>query len=252
MSTSARCVAEVRLHSLRPARSSASSTSASDATADCATTPLRIARVDGDAARRPCACPRRPRPAPGPPARRRTPPARRVSCARTGARRSSRIGSFLNGVSSHRRCHRARRRGEQLLQRHAARLLVEERLVGGVLQQPPHEIRHAGHEVADGAIRANAQALGGDRGLQRVAQPAQDLQLEVAVAAAGEPVVGDRVGDASAGCATRSPRGPSAARRAAAASAARSSRRCRPCARTPAATSRAARPGRARGPSRRP
>ena len=64
-----------------------------------------------------------------------------------------------------------------------------------VLEQPPHEVGHAGHEVADRAVGAHAQALGGDRRLQRVAEPAQDLHLEVAVGAAGQPVVGDRVRD---------------------------------------------------------
>ena len=38
-----------------------------------------------------------------------------------------------------------------------------------------------GDEVADRAVGAHAQALGGDRLLQRVAEAAQDLQLEVRV-----------------------------------------------------------------------
>ena len=99
------------------------------------------------------------------------------SRARTGARRSSRIGSLANGFT----CHRARGR-EQLLDRDAARLVGQERVVGGVLQQAPHEVGHAGHEVADRAVGAHAQARAGDRLLQRVAEAAQDLQLEVLVA----------------------------------------------------------------------
>ena len=93
------------------------------------------------------------------------------------------------------RLHARRRRREQLLERHAAGLVVEERVVARVLQQPAHEVGHAGHEVADRAVGAHAQALGGDRLLQRVAEAAQDLQLDVGVVAAREAVVGDRVGD---------------------------------------------------------
>ena len=76
--------------------------------------------------------------------------------------------------------HRARGRGEQLLERHALRLVGEERVVRRVLEQPPHEVGHARDEVADRAVGPHAQALGGDRVLERVAEPAQDLQLEVA------------------------------------------------------------------------
>ena len=72
-----------------------------------------------------------------------------------------------------------------------------------------------GHQVADGAVGAHAQALGGDRRLQRVAEAAQHLQLEVLVATAGQAVVGDRVRRPSAGCARRSPRAQRAGRRAA-------------------------------------
>ena len=86
-------------------------------------------------------------------------------------------------------------RREQLVDRDAARLVGQERVVGGVLEQAAHEVGHAGHEVADRAVGAHAQARAGDRLLERVAEAAQDLQLEVLVLAAGEPVVGDRVGD---------------------------------------------------------
>ena len=102
---------------------------------------------------------------------------------------------MTNGFIGRPRGHRAARPREQDLQRHAARLLVQERLVGGVLQQPPHEVGHARHEVPDRAVGAHAQAQRRDRGLQRIAEPAQDLELEVGVRAAGEPVVGDRVRD---------------------------------------------------------
>ena len=80
------------------------------------------------------------------------------------------IGSLRNGSST-----RISLRGlrEQLFQRHSARLLVEERLVRRVLQQAAHEVRHAGDEVADRAVGADAQPLGGDRVLERVAEAAQ-------------------------------------------------------------------------------
>ena len=39
-----------------------------------------------------------------------------------------------------------------------------------------------GHEVADRAVRAHAQAHAGERRLEVVAEPAQDLELEVVVA----------------------------------------------------------------------
>ena len=162
------------------------------------------------------------------------------------------LGPHRDEILAYMRDIELTRARQQLFQRHAARLLVQERLVGGVLQQPPHEVRHAGHEVADRAVGAHAQALGGDRGLQRVAEPAQDLQLEVLRRRRRSAGCRRSRARSSAGCARRSRPGAPAARRAAAASASRSSRRCRPCARTPARTSRAARPGRARGPSRRP
>ena len=83
-------------------------------------------------------------------------------------------------------------------------------------------------------------------------RPRRTCSSRSSVGAAGEPVVGDRVRDRAQVVRGDRDADRAAARRAAAASAARSSRRCRPCARRPASTSRAARPGRARGPSRRP
>ena len=140
----------------------------------------------------------------------RSSPSRRSSPIQTGTRIggwASCVGERAGELRADRRApqledrlvgelvHAGVRRGEQLLERHAAGLVVEERVVARVLQQPAHEVGHAGHEVADRAVGAHAQALGGDRLLQRVAEAAQDLQLDVGVVAAREPVVGDRVGD---------------------------------------------------------
>ena len=61
------------------------------------------------------------------------------------------------------RLHGAR---QQLVERRAARLLVQERLVRGVLEQPPHEVGHAGHELAHRAVGAHAQAVRGERVLR--------------------------------------------------------------------------------------
>ena len=51
--------------------------------------------------------------------------------------------------------------------------------VARVLEQPAHEVRHPGDEVADRAVRAHAVAAGDQRALQVVAEPAQDLELEI-------------------------------------------------------------------------
>ena len=76
----------------------------------------------------------------------------------------------------------------------------EEGVVGGVLEQAAHEVGHAGDEVADRAVRADLAAGGGDRGLRVVAQPAQDLELEVLVADLLGVRVGGGVRRSSAGC----------------------------------------------------
>ena len=73
-----------------------------------------------------------------------------------------------------------------------------------------------GDEVADRAVGAHAQARGGQRVLQVVAEAAQHLQLEVAVVAAERRLYGDRVGDRAQVVATRSradPRRPRASSR---------------------------------------
>ncbi len=48
------------------------------------------------------------------------------------------------------------------------RLVGEEALVRRVLEQPAHEVGHPGDQVADGAVRPYAKALGGERGGQVV------------------------------------------------------------------------------------
>ena len=68
--------------------------------------------------------------------RRAAPPAAIRAPVRAGARGPARSGSS-------RRC-------QQLLERGAALLLAEEGLVRGVLQQPPHEVRHAGDQSPTG------------------------------------------------------------------------------------------------------
>ena len=106
---------------------------------------------------------------------------------------------------------------------------MQERLVGGVLQQAAHEVGHAGDEVADRAVGADAEALGGERVLEVVAEAAQDLELEVAVGGARRAVVRDGVGDGAqvvGGDGDAEARG--RARRAAGASAPRSCGRSRP------------------------
>ena len=71
-------------------------------------------------------------------------------------------------------------RGEQLLDRLAAGLVGQERLVARVLQQAADEVGHAGDEVADRAVGAHAVAARGERVLEVVAEAAQHLELEVA------------------------------------------------------------------------
>ena len=98
----------------------------------------------------------------------------------------------------------------------------EEGVVGGVLEQAAHEVGHAGDEVADRAVGADATAGGGDRGLRVVAQPAQDLELEVGRCRRRGRPRRRRRRRSSAGCARRSRRGRSAWRRSGASRAARS------------------------------
>ena len=50
-----------------------------------------------------------------------------------------------------------------------------------------------GDQVADRAVGANPEAAGRERVGELIAEPAQHLELEVAILAAGQPVVGDRV-----------------------------------------------------------
>jgi hypothetical protein len=69
--------------------------------------------------------------------------------------------------------------GEQLLHRHTAGLLAQERLVAGVLEQPAHEVGHARDEVANGAVRTHPEAAGCEGVLELVAQTPQNLELDL-------------------------------------------------------------------------
>src|SRR5919198_2245402 len=86
-------------------------------------------------------------------------------------------------------------RGEQLFEGAAGGLLVEEALVARVLEKAAHEVGHAGDEVADRAVGADAQAPGSERVLEVVAEAAEHLDLDVCVLAADGAVGGDGVGD---------------------------------------------------------
>ncbi len=105
------------------------------------------------------------------------------SDARTGARRSSSTGSLRNGVrpgGRPRRCPATGRAGRSRWRCSPA---------AGARGTPcrPRDRRPGS--------RRGRGSPGGHRLLQRVAEAAQHLQLEVGVLAAGEAVVGDRVGD---------------------------------------------------------
>ena len=56
--------------------------------------------------------------------------------------------------------------------------LPQERVVGGVLQQAPHQVGHARDQLADGRVLAHAQAHAADGRLDRVAHAVQHLELE--------------------------------------------------------------------------
>ena len=77
---------------------------------------------------------------------------------------------------------RRRRRGDQLLDVGAlGEGAAQERLVGGVLEQAAHEVGHAGNELADRRVLAQAQAHGAHRRLDGVAHAVQHLDLEAVV-----------------------------------------------------------------------
>ena len=63
-----------------------------------------------------------------------------------------------------------------------------------VLEQPPHEVRHPGHDVADRAVDRTRKPARRRR-CEVVAEPAQHLELEVAVLAAGSALPRHRVRD---------------------------------------------------------
>ena len=125
--------------------------------------------------------PRRPGRAPRAGAASSRRPSASVSTCRFDARRSSSSGSFANGFTAPPAAPR----------RDAARLLVQERLVRGVLEQAAHEVRHPRDQVAHRAVGAHAALPLRERVREVVAQAAQHLDLEVA----SSPGVGDRVRD---------------------------------------------------------
>src|SRR5690348_4859557 len=65
------------------------------------------------------------------------------------------------------------RRRQELLQSAAAGLLVQEALVAGVLEQPPDQVRHPGHQVSDRTVRPHPEPLLGQGILKIVAQTPQ-------------------------------------------------------------------------------
>ena len=108
--------------------------------------------------------------------------------ARTGDRRSSRTGSLANGGRS----VTAR---QQLLDRRAGACVGEERLVAACSRAGGGPGRPCRRPARRPGSRRARGGRGGERVRELVAEAAQDLQLEVAVVASGQAVVGDRVGD---------------------------------------------------------
>ena len=85
---------------------------------------------------------------------------------------------------------RHRRRLDELLDGGALdERLAQERVVGGVLEQPPNEVGHARYQLADRRVLAQAQAQRADGVLDRLAHPVQGLDLERVV---GEPQLARR------------------------------------------------------------
>ena len=138
-------------------------------------------------------------------ARRRRSPARATGAARR-ARRARRPASRARARGAARAAVRSMKllmgRPSSESRSCAARAAEQERVVGGVLEQPADEVAHAGHEVADRAVGAHAQAHAGERLLEVVAEAAQDLELEVASAGRAARARGrssGRCGEAIAG-----------------------------------------------------
>ena len=112
-------------------------------------------------------------------------PRRAPGCSHAGRARAGCSGDHAGAAPSARRRARAHRPATLRARRAAAPPARRwpgrtEALVGGVLQQPAHEIGHSGHEIPDRAVGAHAQARHRERVLELVAEAAQDLQLEVA------------------------------------------------------------------------
>ena len=70
----------------------------------------------------------------------------------------------------------------------------QERIVGRVFQQPPHQVRHAGNQLAVGHVNPQAVAQVDQRLLLGVAHAVEHLQLEAARRQAEVPGHGDAVG----------------------------------------------------------
>src|SRR5690242_18479223 len=83
---------------------------------------------------------------------------------------------------------------QQCVESRSTGLLVKERLVTGVLQQPADEIGHAGDQVADRTIGPNAEPSGGELVLELVPESPENLKLEVRVRASEELVGCEGVG----------------------------------------------------------
>jgi hypothetical protein len=56
--------------------------------------------------------------------------------------------------------------------------LSNERLVRRVLEQPPHQVRHARHEIADGRVDPHAHSEPAERGVHRLRHAVEELVLE--------------------------------------------------------------------------
>ena len=85
----------------------------------------------------------------------------------------------------------------------SAKVEPQERLVGRVLEQPPHEVGHAGDELADGRVFAHAAGRAADGRLDGLAHAVQHLQLVGVFGQAREPPPWRWRGPASARCGWR-------------------------------------------------
>ena len=111
---------------------------------------------------------------------------------RRGVRRRARRGSRCGALPNVGR--RAAAPARALTVRALGEGQAQERLVGRVLEQAPHEVGHAGDQLADRRVLAQAQAQLAHGGLDRLAHAVQHLQLEGAPGQAEGLGGGDGVG----------------------------------------------------------